>query len=171
MKKKLICTIAGAVLLSPTIGTISEGTNVVSQNTAQAKQKYPSAPGSSTKPFQPHYKKVGTTTKTITVGKQRQKEAIKSLAGTAASMIAGYGGAVKAARVISAFGGAGTIRTALFGGSNKTKFPIKLVTTKYKQTNKKIQNRNAGYVIVKAYNKNTGKHLQTKKIFISRNAA
>lgn len=43
--------------------------------------------------------------------------------------------------------------------------------TKYKQTNKKIQNRNAGYMIVKAYNKNTGKHLQTKKMFIVKKGA
>lgn len=169
MKKKFISLVAGAVLLSPIVGTVSETTNISHTNTAQAKQK--SGSGIASKSFKPHYKKVGTKTKTITVGKQKQKDALKNLAGTAASMVAGYGGAVKAARIISLFGGAGTIKTALLGGSNKTKFPIKLVTTKYKQTNKKIQNRNAGYIIVKAYNKNTGKHLQTKKIFISRNAA
>lgn len=171
MKRKFISLVAGAVLLSPIVGTISETTNITHSNTALAKQKYPSAPGSSAKPFQPHYKKVGTTTKTITVGDQEQKESIKNVAGTAATMITEWGGAIKVARVISAFGGAGTMKTALLGGSNKTKFPIKLVTTKYKQTNKKIQNRNAGYIIVKAYNKNTGKHLQTKKIFISKNGA
>uniref|UniRef100_UPI0005FB73F1 hypothetical protein n=1 Tax=Staphylococcus epidermidis TaxID=1282 RepID=UPI0005FB73F1 len=102
---------------------------------------------------------------------QKQKEAVQQLGIMEASRIAAYGGAIKASKVISALGGADTVATALFGGSNKTKFPIKLVITKYKQTNKKIQNRNAGYMIVKAYNKNTGKHLQTKKLYIVRNGA
>ncbi|QRA18114.1 hypothetical protein [Staphylococcus shinii] len=171
MKRKFISLVAGAVLLSPIVGTISETTNITHSNTAQAKQKYPSPPGSSAKPFQPHYKKVGTKTKVVSIKEQKRKDAVKQLGIMAASSIASYGGAVTASKVISALGGSSTVATALFGGSNKTKFPIKLVITKYKQTNKKIQNRNAGYMIVKAYNKNTGKHLQTKKMFIVKKGA
>ncbi len=171
MKRKVISLVAGAVLLSPIVGTISDKADIIHPNTAQAKQNYPSPPGSSAKPYQPHYKKVGTKTEVVSIKEQRQKEAVQQLGVTAASSIAAYGGAIKASKVISALGGANTVATALFGGSNKTKFPIKLVITKYKQTNKKIQNRNAGYMIVKAYNKNTGKHLQTKKLYIVRNGA
>lgn len=174
MKKKLISLIAGAVLISPIATTFSLENPISSSNVAHAKYKkpkYPGNPGSSAKPYQPHYKKVGTKTEVVSIKEQQRKEAVKDLGMLVASGIANYGGATTAAKVISYFGGASTVGTVLFGGNNKGQFPIKLVITKYKQTNKKIQNRNAGYMIVRAYNKDTGKHLQTKKMFVVRKGA
>jgi hypothetical protein len=174
MKRKIATLVAGAVLISPIATTFSSENPINLNNVAHAKYKkpkHPGNPGSSTKPYQPHYKKVGTKTKVVSIGEQKRKDAVKKLGVMAAGAITSYGGAITASKVISYLGGASTVGTALFGGNNKTKFPIKLVITKYKQTNKKIQNRNAGYMIVKAYNQNTGKHLQTKKMFIVKNGA